>query len=85
MDEATIADLEKAHATGIECCCLNSSCRHWVGHHFDLIRKTHPGPDLGALTLSELAGRMRCGRCGGREFEWRPHRQVDAQAYARSH
>jgi hypothetical protein len=74
-EDATIAALERKGVTGIECRCLNPKCRHWVGLHFAIIRKARRDLDLDGLTLRELAARMKCSVCGGREFKWKPDQQ----------
>jgi hypothetical protein len=36
------------------------------------------------MTFDELASKMPCGKCGGRDVEYKPDRQEDARGYAKT-
>jgi hypothetical protein len=80
--EPTIAQLEEQGYTHIDCRC--HGCGYIVQTPFQLIRSLYPLLPVDRMTISELGGRMRCGRCGGRRPDqvsaWR---QSMAQGHTR--
>jgi hypothetical protein len=84
MPDKTISQLEGEHYTHIECECRNPACRNWVAVPFKMIRDQRPHLMLSAMTLAELARRMPCGKCGGRDVKYRAWRQEDAPGYAKN-
>lgn len=82
-DDRTIAQLELERYYHIECRCRNQACRHWVAVPFDMIRKKRPALKLEEMTIAELGQKMPCGKCGGRDVEYKPMRQEDAPGYTR--
>jgi hypothetical protein len=78
-----VAALEAEGFTHIECRCDPCLISVWVP--FAMIRKSRPRLDLGRMTIAELAGRMRCERCGRRPDYAREARQSDAPGFQRSY
>lgn len=79
--DKTISVLEAQGYTHIRCICR---CRHCVDYPFVLIRKERPRMMLSAMTLAELAAKMRCEKCGARDFGFHAWRQSDANGFALS-
>jgi hypothetical protein len=79
--DPTIAQLEEQGYTHIDCRC--DGCGYIVQTPFELVRSLYPLLPLDRMTITELAGRMRCSRCGGRRPDQvRAWRQAMAQGYA---
>jgi hypothetical protein len=63
---------------------FNPDCRNWVAVPFKMIRDQRPHLMLSAMTIAELARKMACGKCGGRDVKYRAWRQEDAPGYAKN-
>jgi hypothetical protein len=85
MADKTISELEAEHYTAILCECRDPACRNRVAYPFKLIRLERPRLLLSAMTIAELGARMPCGKCGGRNVGYQPHRQSDAPGFAKSY
>jgi hypothetical protein len=83
MADRTISQLEAERYVSALITC--KKCRNRVGFPFKLMRIENPRlrNRLSAMTLEELAPRLRCSKCGAKEVTVEPHRQEDAQGYAK--
>lgn len=84
MPDQTISQLEAERYESVLITCNN--CRHRVGYPFKLMRMKHPRlrNQLSGMTLDELKPKLWCSSCGHRDLKLAPHRQEDAQGYAKS-
>lgn len=84
MPDPTISQLEADRYVSVLITC--KACRNCVGYPFKLMRMENPKlrTSLSSMTLAELKPKLRCSRCGARDVTAEPHRQEDAQGYAKN-
>lgn len=79
----TISHLEALGYAHIECRCR--ICKSGsTASPFKLIRMKRPKWLLSTMTLDQLAAKMHCNKCGGKDFQYNEWRQSDALGYTKS-